>query len=226
MSRIVRGESAEVKSVKLMSSTSRAASAYSLKAFTGYHVEGTYTQKELEEYMEKARQEGRRQGAHETESRMMQPLNAALENVENLMDELSRFRRELFKEAEVEVLELIRAVSKRILNRELQIQPDQLKEIVAKAVELIERQRKVFIRISPIDLQMFSEAKKDFLQRFKGLEEVEVHADSSLPKGQALVKSKTLEIDVNIENMVDHLLQKLTSVQTETSETVTDGDKT
>ena len=226
MSRIVRGESADVKSVKLMTSTSRVAQAYSLKAFTGYHVEGTYTQKELEEYIEKARQEGRRQGAQETESRMTQPLRAALENVETLMDELSRFRRELFKEAEVEVLELIRAVCKRILNRELQIQPEQLKEIVAKAVELIERQRKVFIRISPLDLQIFSEAKKDFLERFKGLEEVEVHADSSLSKGQAFVKSKTVEVDVNIENMVDHLLQKLTSVQTAANEVNEEKDET
>lgn len=226
MSRIVKGESAQVKAVHMTKTSSSEAKVFGLKGFKGFSVDGTFTKPELDQYVAKARQEGILEGAREAEARMAAPLNQALENLERVMDELSHFRRDLFKESEQDILGLIRAVSKRVVFKELSLTPNLLQEIVAKAIELLEKQKRLSITINSIDFEIFQRAKEDFLARFKGLEELEISVDSNIEPGSAVVKSKSLELDVNMNDMVDHLMNQISTPQNVINEVNDDGDKT
>jgi flagellar assembly protein FliH len=190
------------------------AAALPIPQFQTMTIEGSITEEELASGISNARAEGYR----EAESRLTAPLKASLENVERILDELSQFRRELFKESEADILELVRTVSKRILTKELSLQPEVMQEIVAKAISLVERQRKVSLQMNPADFEFFSRVKSDFMARFKGLEELEIGVDPEVERGSLLVRSKTLELDVRLDAMVDHLLSQIKSAKVQVNQ--------
>jgi len=198
MSRIIRGKSDEIKSVKIRNMPSSQARSYTGAVFKTIQVEGTVTLHELEEKVQTARAEGKREGYVEAEKKLGAPLRGSLENVEKILDEISHFRRELFKEAEGEVLELIKAVGKKVFAKEISFDPNALKGIVEKALEILEKQKKIVLQINPSDYQFFVRAKADFLEKFKGIEELELLYDSQVQPGTVVLKSKTVQLDVNL----------------------------
>lgn len=225
MSRIVHGHSDEVKLVRINKLGSQKGETYTEKSFRGFSVDGTFTQSEVDQMLMAAKQEGRRDGIKETEAKMAAPLRMALENVESVLDELSRFRRDLFKESEVEIIELIRSLTKKIVAKELAIDPTLIKGVVEKGLEVLEKQKHLYLQFSAKDFEIFSRAKEDFMSRFKGLTDLELSVDPSLEAGSAIVKSKTSEVDVNLEHMVDHLLNQITKAKESATEVNDEGDQ-
>jgi flagellar biosynthesis/type III secretory pathway protein FliH len=195
-------------------------SALNVTPFQTMAMEGSLTEEELAQRLAQAKAEGYR----EAEARMITPVNAALENIERVLDELSHFRRELFKESEEDIIELIRGISKRICLKESSVTPDLMKDIVAKAISILERQKKVSLQINSADFEFYTRAKPDFIQRFKGLEELDITVSPDVPQGSVGVRSKTLELDVRLEAMVDHLLEQVRSAKVEVNQVNDEGD--
>jgi len=219
LSRIIQGESKDVQEYKIGGGGTRFFGAG--RRFQVGKVDGTYSQPEVE----KAKAEAKAAGVSETEKRVSGPVNAALLNVESILDELSKFRRELFKEAEAEVVEMIRFVSKKILRRELATQPETLKAMVEKALEIVEKQKQIVIHFSAADMNFFQKAKADFLQMFSGSTDLRFNADPQLPQGQVLIKTETLQVDLNVEDMLDHLLNQVAQAKVSDKEVNDEGDK-
>jgi flagellar assembly protein FliH len=215
-----------VKKVHINNPSQKEAKTFGLKSFKGFSVDGTYTQQELDEHMAKAKAQGAVEGAREAEMRLAAPLHQALENLERVMDELSHFRRELFKESEKEILELIRAISKKVVFKELALDANLLQDLVGKAISLLEKQKRLSITINTKDFEIFKKAKEDFLQKFKGLEDLSVDVDHNVEPGSALVKSQTVELDVKLGDMVDHLLSQISAPQNVVHEVNDEGDNT
>jgi flagellar biosynthesis/type III secretory pathway protein FliH len=219
LSRIIHGPSPEIRAMR---ATVRPKEAVAVKmdTFQTFVTEGTLSQEEMDHHLAQARAAGQQ----EAEARIIAPLNAALQNIEHVLDELSQFRRELFKESEADILELVQAIAKRVCMKELSIAPEMMKEIVAKAISLLERQKKVSLQINSADFEFYSRAKPDFIQRFKGLEELDITVSPDVAPGTVSVRSKSLELDVRLEAMVDHMLSQIKSSKTEVNQANNDGD--
>src|SRR5690606_38578852 len=107
------------------------------------------------ERLKLAENKAKREGMKEAEQKLATPLRTALGNLENLLDEISRFRRELFKESEAEIWDFIQRVCKRILMKELSLDPNVLKSIVEKGLEILGKQKKVVVLFNPSDEAFF-----------------------------------------------------------------------
>ncbi|MDB5038231.1 MAG: Flagellar assembly protein FliH/Type secretion system HrpE [Bacteriovoracaceae bacterium] len=219
MSRIVHGPSAEVKNIRTFS-RKKEASSYTTVPFMSIGLEGALSEDEIKTGLAGARAEG----AREAETRLMAPLRAALENIEKILDEISQFRRELFKESEEDILELVRTVSKRVIAKEVSLNPDLMKDVVGKALTHLEKQKRISIHANPSDFEFYHKAKEDFLNKFKGIEELEIGVDPDVPKGSVNIRSKTVELDLRLDAMVDHLLTQVAAAKTEIGKTNDEGD--
>ena len=160
MSRIVHGPSADVKAIRSLP-RNKGAAAFSGLAFQSIGLAGTLTEEETNERLAAAKLEGFR----EAEAKLAGPLRTALENLEKVLDEISQFRRELFKESEVDVVELVRSISKRVVMKELAVTPELMKTVVEKALSVLEKQKKVSLQISAADFNFYQKAKPDFARR-------------------------------------------------------------
>ena len=199
--------------------------AYGGVSFRGMRVEGTFTRAEVEEYMEQARQKGKAEGFQEAQQKMAVPLKAAVENMENILDEFSRFRRELFQEAEKEILDFMQTVCKKILFKELSLDPQLLVSVVNQALAVLEKQKKISIEINSADFETFSSAKPGFLDKFKSLEQLEIACDSQIQPGTAVLKTKVSELDVHFGKMVDHLMNEVKASKIDSKEANNEEDK-
>ena len=221
MSKIVHGASDEIRPMKATKPRQVDPSELRRATFSVYTIEGSIDAEELQTKVNEARVSGIR----ETEQKLAAPLNAALENVEKFMDELTRFRRELFQESENDILEMITTVAKKVVLKELSIDPSLLKEVVQKAISVVERERNVVIAVSPQDCEFYQKAKPDFLAKFQGIQELRIEVDRQLPSGQVFVRTQTLELDVRVDAMVDQLMQKVQDSRKTIIETNDEGDK-
>lgn len=218
--RIVRsgGEGENIASV-----SAAEVKTYGGVSFRSMRMEGTYNQQELDEKLKIAKEDGRKDGVRQAEQKLSAPIKAGLENIETILDELSRFRGDLFKEAEEEVLNLVNQISKKIVMKELALDPHLVKEVVAKGIEHLEKQRKIRMIVSPQNHDLFKISKPDYLERFKGVESLEISVDPQLPQGAAVLETRACSIDLNLEKMVDHVLSQATSGQKSSPE-VNDGE--
>ena len=137
MSRIVRGESQEVKNLR--PETKSAVKDFARPHFRAIHAADTLTLEEADQKIKEAIQKSKLQALQEAEAKMKQPVQTAIQNVESLLDEISRFRRDLFKEAEQEILEMVGKICKRVLASELKTQPELLLNVVQKGLDYLEK---------------------------------------------------------------------------------------
>jgi flagellar assembly protein FliH len=183
-------------------------------------LQGLQSEEEILPRLQAAKAEGYR----EAESRSMAQVRAALENIEKVVDEISKFRRELFKECDRDVFELVGVIAKKVVLKELSLNPDLLKDIVQKSLSLLEKEKQVVLQLNPQDLEFFKKAKPDFLETYKGIEELGFEVDSRIPSGGLIAKSKKIELDINAASMVDHILSQVKNVRSEISASNNEGD--
>ncbi len=205
MSRIVSGDSPEVQGYIIGGGGSRTTAAG--RAFHTGKVEGTYSQVEIDKACERAKQEGRREGAKEAEKKISAPLTQALQNLEQVLDEVSKFRGELFREAEEEAISLIRFIAKKIIGKELTLDPELVKQIVMRSFEIVEREKQIHIIYSAKDHQVFTKYKEDFLAQFGSKTDLRLTSDPAMEPGQIFLKTETVQLDLSVDTMVNQLLE-------------------
>lgn len=225
MSRIIRGNSEAIQSMNLEERPKAAAGEYALPNFRSFNAPGVISILEADDKIAQASAEAKMMAFKEAEQKLKAPLQSALENLEGVLDDLSHFRRELFKEAEEELVDLLKRMAKKILLHELQMNPESLKTIVEKAVETLEQEKKIQVYLNDKDYQSFGSASSGFLSQFKERNEIEIHTHPDLNQGTALVQTVDCELEVNVESMVDKIIAELQQKQRDTSETGDEGDK-
>lgn len=226
MSRILKGGSDQAQSMRAAEvKKAQGVRDVELPKFRLMQAANTLTKAESDTLVEQARVQARKEGFAEAEARLKKPLASAVENLEGVLDELSRFRRELFEEVEEDILGLLQRMAGKILKKELSLQPEVLKDLVGRAIETVDKEREILVLINPTDRMQFQKAKADFLEKFQGVEQVDIQESKEVPQGSALVKTRTREVEVNVEKMVDHLLQQISMGKEKPIETGDDEDK-
>lgn len=192
-------------------------------AFRLMQAEGSLTRAEADQEIQIAVQKAKLEATRETEQKLKVPILSTMENLNNILDELSSFRRELFKECETELIELLHILSRKILAAELTIKPELLHQLVEKAIEAAHKEKEIEVWMNPQDLQSFKSMRPDIFEKFK--DQIRFQTDSEISVGTAKVQTKTKSIDVNISQIVDDLLQHVIEERVEVKETGDEGDK-
>ncbi len=224
MSRIVRGN-ADVKTVQAAASTRRDPKAVGLPTFVSVRSVDTLTIQEAEQKATDLATLTKTQVTVEVEQRMRGPLQQSLTNLEGVLDEVSKFRRELFKESEAEIIELVHKICRKVLGHEMKATPELLAQIVSQGIEIIEKEKFVTVMVNPQDLQTFLKAKPDLTAKFKDRSEIEIRSDNQIPVGTAILQTATRQLDVNVESMCDEVLGAIQQQVQEIKETGDEGDK-
>jgi len=214
LSRILRGSSEAVGSMKESVATPGHPAPFEARRFRMMISSDTVTQEELAQKVEEALARGKAMGAAEAEQKLRVPLDQALQNLEGVLDDLGSFRRELFKEVENEVLELLRIIAKRVLSAELSLKPELLSEIIAKAMHAFEEASLIKLDLNPQDQASLS---------VKPSEKVKISAQTDIPRGRAFIATDRKGLEVSIDQMVDQLLLECTKQNEQIIDPTDDG---
>ena len=161
----------------------------------------------------KARAEGRERGIQEGfaqgqaaareefSQRLARECDEILARVAQSVEQTTAFRLRIRQQMEEDLVQLAIAVARRILHRELQVDPEALLGVVKAAVGKIGAREILRCRVCAQDAPILE-------RHFAGLHlaaRVELVADAGLPRGSVIVDTTRGQMDASIETQLDEI---------------------
>ncbi|HVN04278.1 MAG TPA: FliH/SctL family protein [Bryobacteraceae bacterium] len=155
---------------------------------------------EIEQRVERARREGRQAGHAEGQAagraQAAAELQPVFEKLARTIQELAGLRPRILREAEGELVELSVAIARRILRRELSVDPDALRGLVKSALEKLPAQEISRIRVHP---ELAPGVQKALAGEGR---EWPLIADGTLERGALLIETARGKLDGSIETQL------------------------
>ncbi len=158
--------------------------------------------RELEAELPRRQEAGRREGRAEGEKVGSESARAALQPLLDrfaaTIADLASYRARFRRDSEPELLRLALAVAKKILRRELTVDPHSLLGILKAALETINQAEVLCVRTAPEDAAQLT-------GRLAALglpDQVEVVGDRSLERGSVVLDTKRGQIDASVQTQL------------------------
>jgi flagellar assembly protein FliH len=154
-------------------------------------------QRRAHEQQEAAYREGAAAGKKEAAAEL-RPL---LERVSHSVEELATMRANLRRTAEADLVRLAIAIARRVLHRELTIDPEAVGALVRHALETIGTREKIRIRAH----SEIAAAVRSTLEKRNALAAVEIAVDHSLPCGSLFFEMERGGLDASIDTQLEEI---------------------
>ena len=158
------------------------------------------------QYIERqAYEQGFLQGQKDGQEVGERSLEQQVQQFQEMVNALVREKGELYRRREQELVELVLLISRKVVVRELSLQPEAIQEIVAQGFQLLTDTENIKLHIHPRDHEHLKWAPQDAWPP-----DVELVADGTVSPGGFLMETATGEIDGTLKNrwaMVAQLVQ-------------------
>lgn len=164
-----------------------------------------------------AYEEGFQQGQKDGREVGERSLDQQVQQFREMVHALAREKEELFRQREKELLELVLSVSRKIVARELQLQPEAIQEIVAGGFRILADTEDVKLRINPQDHEILQWASQESWPPG-----VELVPDGTIHPGGFMMETASGDIDGTLKNRwaaVAQMIQKELQAEDEHPET-------
>ena len=129
--------------------------------------------------------------------------NEKIESVVNSINlglsELIKIRQDIYLETEQEIVKLAMAIARKVVCNEIRVNKDTVVNVVKEAVEKVEGNEKVKVRLSCKDFQYIKSEKPAIIDKIINIENVGFEMDDSIPDGGCIIETESGDIDARIE---------------------------
>jgi len=153
-----------------------------------------------------AKEAGRREGEAAARESARAELEVAVRNFTAAVRQAADLKPRLRLEAESDMVRLALAIARRVVRRELSIDPEAISGLVHTGLEKLRLQETLQVRVHPD----FREAVRACLARTTGAAHIEVAADATLERGAALFETSRGRLDVSAETQLNEIERGLT----------------
>jgi flagellar assembly protein FliH len=155
--------------------------------------------REMEQRIAESYQRGLREGEAAATERMAQQVSAKVEQMGRSIEQLALQRGKVQREAEPELVRLSMAIARRIVRRELSVDPESLLGLVKAGLEKIESSEVHRVRVHPEHVQVLNR----FLEGAAG--PIEIAADPGLPVGGVIFETSRGLLDTGLETQLKEI---------------------
>jgi flagellar assembly protein FliH len=128
-------------------------------------------------------------------------LQSVLDQLGRSLATLSSLRSRIRGEAEGDLLKLAISIARRVLHRELTLDPESMEGLIRVALDKLQSRELCRVRVHPDQEQ----AIRKSLDRFSNSQKVELIADSSLQCGDVLFETAHGNLDASIESQLGEI---------------------
>ncbi|MCE5310506.1 MAG: hypothetical protein LLG20_22945 [Acidobacteriales bacterium] len=162
----------------------------------------------LDEQLKQAREAGYREGEVAATQAACARMDAAINQLGSAVRELTGYRGRLRRDAERDLVKLSVAIARRILRREVHLDPEAVLGVVKAALERLDARDVCRVRLHPDDLGLLGSRMESL-----GLgRNVELVADSSIGRGGAMVETSRGALDASVEGQLQEIERGLTDL--------------
>ncbi len=163
---------------------------------------------ELEAAVQQAFESGRRQGDAVARQELSARLDAVCQKFGGTIDQLAGLRTTVRREAEEDVVKLSVAIARKILHRELTLDPEALHGLVKAAMERVDAREVNRVRTNPEDLPHIQRA----IAAVSTQRNIEVIPDPSLERGAAIFETSRGNVDASAETQLREIERGFTDL--------------
>jgi flagellar assembly protein FliH len=135
-----------------------------------------------------------------------------IETLRKGLIEISRLKEDIYKAMEWEILELVFAISEKVIHKEVTTDKGIVLNTIRAAVHNIIGKDEITIKVNPEDLEVAREIKTD-LTISNGFKKITIEDDTSVGRGGCVVETNLGSIDARIEQQIDEIEQALKDVR-------------
>ncbi|MCL5743603.1 MAG: FliH/SctL family protein [Acidobacteria bacterium] len=161
-------------------------------------------EKELERRTREAHEAGFREGENSGKDKVRKELQPVFDNLARTIREVAEFRPALRRQAEEDVVKLSLAVARRILHREMAVEPEALRGLIEVALEKLKSQELCRVRIHSEHAGLLRACLES-----GGRVRVEVIADPSCERGTAIFETERGNLDASVATQLREIGQGL-----------------
>ena len=159
---------------------------------------------QLQQHEQRAREAhaaGLREGEAEGRKRAAAELQPVIDRLARSIEEIGGLRARLRAEAEADLVQLSLAIARRVLRRELVIDPEALHGLVLGALEKLSGQEISRVRIHPAHAALVTES----LRQNSASAKVEVIADPSRALGTVIFETQRGNLDASVDSQLQEI---------------------
>jgi flagellar assembly protein FliH len=156
--------------------------------------------RELEARLQQARAAGQQEGQAAAREQAAVELKGILERTARSLEEIGTLRHRLRRDAEGDLVQLSMAIARRILHRELAMDPEALRGLILGALEKLNEHEISRVRVHPAHVGVL----RACLERLS-VERIEVHQDPALPAGGIVFETQRGNLDASVETQLEEI---------------------
>jgi flagellar assembly protein FliH len=156
---------------------------------------------QMEQRVRDARAQGCREGEAAGRGQAVTELRPMIERLSRSIDEIAGFRGRLRREAEADTIQLALAIARRVLRRQLTVDPEALHGLVLGALEKLEGQEVSRVRVHPSHAALVTGC----LEQHSMGRRVEVLPDPSRELGSVVFETQRGNLDASIDSQLQEI---------------------
>jgi flagellar assembly protein FliH len=157
--------------------------------------------RELEAAVEIRTQEAYRRGCREAEQQTAARLEPVIQRYAAAVQEVAATRPRARREAEEDIVMLGVAIARKLLQREISVDPDSLLGLVKAALQRIEVREIHRVRVHPDDARALAEV----LNGPESHRKIEISPDPSLERGAVIMETSRGNLDASVETQLKEI---------------------
>jgi flagellar assembly protein FliH len=158
-------------------------------------------EQQYEQKVREAQAAGLREGEAAGRARAMAEVQPVLDRLAHSIDEVSGLRARLRAEAEADLVKLSLAIARRILRREVALDPEALHGLILGALAKLAGQEIARVRVHPAHAASLTACLKQNLNT----ERIEIIADPSREAGAILFETPRGNLDAGVESQLQEI---------------------
>jgi type III secretion protein L len=147
---------------------------------------------QAEEYRQRGYEEGYNEGLEQGKQELTQTILG-----------INRQNEERFRNYEPELVRLAVRIAEKIIGQQVQVNPETVVHIVAKALGAVRHQREIFIRVNPDDYNVIQEHKSMLLEKLSRAQDIDIRPDPNIHPGSCRIESELGTIDANLTHQLE-----------------------
>jgi len=161
----------------------------------------SWLEQDCERRMREAHAAGWREGEAAGGKQAAAELQSVIERLSRTIDELNHLRPQLRKDAESDMVRLSLAIARRVLRRELAIDPEALHGLVLAALEKLQAQEVCRVRVHPSQAASIAATLKGSVTG----QAIEVTPDPSREPGAVIFETGRGNLDASIDSQLQEI---------------------
>ncbi len=134
-----------------------------------------------------------------------------ISSIKEALIQLDAIREETYQQIEKEVVDLALAIAKKIICREISIDPETVVCVAKEALAKIDDPGEIKIKMNPSDLQFINETKYQLSNLIADVNHVSFEAEENIQSGGCIIETELGEIDARIEKQLQAIEESFRS---------------